>query len=80
MTTLPQTTRRTPKPRITSNKKPSWMGIARYLTGTDLERMIGEYNRGELYIRSPKGQSLTRTAFVEVAAYLRWDDRLAVAA
>lgn len=66
--------------RITSNRKPAWAGVARYLTGTDLERMVGEYNRGQPHIRAPKGQALTRTAFAEVAAYLRWDDRLAVAA
>lgn len=66
--------------RITSNKKPSWMGVARYLTGTDLERMVNEYNRGQLHIHAPKGQSLSRSAFQEVATYLRWDDRLEVRA
>lgn len=62
--------------RITSNRKPSWSGIARRLTGSDLERMCAEYNRGALHITAPKGQALTRTAFAEVAAYLRWDSKL----
>lgn len=64
--------------RITSDKRPSWMQIARRLTGTDLERMVGEYNRGSLHVIAPAGQALSRTAFVEVAAYLRWDSKLAV--
>lgn len=62
--------------RITSTQRPAYLGIARNLTGSDLERMVGEYNRGQLHIRAPRGQSLTRATFAEVAAYLRWDDRL----
>lgn len=77
MSISPATPRRS---RITSNKRPSWMGIARRLTGTDLERMVGEYNRGALHVTAPAGQALTRTAFVEIATYLRWDNRLGVAA
>ncbi len=66
--------------RITTSQRPSWMGIARRLTGTDLERMVREYNTGSLHVTAPNGQALTRTAFVEVATYLRWDNRLGAAA
>ncbi len=75
-----QNTAITRKTRITSNRKPAWAGIARRLTGTDLERMVSEYNRGALHVMAPAGQALTRTAFVEVATYLRWDSKLAAVA
>ena len=46
-------------------------GIMRYLTGSELERMIEAYKSGKGVIEAPRGQKLTPSEFKIIASALR---------
>jgi hypothetical protein len=45
-------------------------GILRYLTGSELERMIEAFKSGKAVIEAPRGQKLTPSEFKFVASKL----------